>query len=111
AFVDILNAMRFGNIHNLDAFKALARTVEYTDGIEPTELLSTRSEVETVNTSRLNKLPGNCQSYLAMQYPGVNSRGERVSIEQMERLLDRLVVPKSIQLKVCFIVPLTRLID
>lgn len=40
-FVDMLNAMRFGNLDEniVQAFKRLDRRVEYTDGIEPTELL------------------------------------------------------------------------
>ncbi|KAJ7770822.1 hypothetical protein DFH07DRAFT_256083 [Mycena maculata] len=109
AFVDILNAMRFGKIDNLDAFKALEREVKYTDGIDPTELLSTRAEVDRVNNSRLDKLPGECQTYLAMEYRGINSKGERVSQEQMGKLLDRLVVPKLIRLKVCLLPRFTTL--
>ena len=40
AFVDMLNAMRFGKLDakTTQAFKALSRPVVYTDGIEPTEL-------------------------------------------------------------------------
>ncbi|KAJ7042611.1 hypothetical protein C8F04DRAFT_84082 [Mycena alexandri] len=38
AFVDLLNAMRFGKVENVEAFKALERKVTYTDGIQPTEL-------------------------------------------------------------------------
>jgi hypothetical protein len=40
AFVDMLNAMRFGrlDLKTTEAFKALSRKVIYTDGIEPTEL-------------------------------------------------------------------------
>lgn len=39
-FVDMLNAMRFGQIDDkaARAFAALSRRVEYADGIEPTEL-------------------------------------------------------------------------
>ncbi|KAJ7101013.1 hypothetical protein C8R43DRAFT_907325, partial [Mycena crocata] len=70
-FVELLNAMRFGKIENVGAFTALAREVKYTDGIEPTELLSTRAEVDTSNNSRLAKLEGDCQTYQAMQYAGI----------------------------------------
>jgi hypothetical protein len=40
AFVDMLNAMRFGNLDEVvvQAFKRLDRRVLYTDGIEPTDL-------------------------------------------------------------------------
>jgi len=98
--VDLLNAMRFGKIENAAAFQALAREVKYSDGIQPTELLSRRDEVDRANYSRLNQLPGTCESYLAMEYAGLNSKGERVGQQQMEKLLERLVVPKTIRLKV-----------
>lgn len=40
SFVKMLNAMRFGQVdsHTVDEFKKLARAVEYTDGIGPTQL-------------------------------------------------------------------------
>lgn len=40
AFVDMLNAIRFGktSVSTARAFRQLARTVTYEDGIEPTEL-------------------------------------------------------------------------
>ncbi|KAF7367214.1 ATP-dependent DNA helicase PIF1 [Mycena sanguinolenta] len=99
-FVTLLNAMRFGKIENVEAFTALAREVTYTDGLQPTELLSRREEVERVNNRRLDQLPGNCETYEAMDSRGTNSKGEKVSREQMERLLDRLVAPQSVGLKV-----------
>ena len=39
-FVDMLNAMRFGNLDAATAlsFRKLSREVKYDDGIEPTEL-------------------------------------------------------------------------
>jgi hypothetical protein len=39
-------------------------------------------------------------TYEAVERPGIDSNGKRVSIETMGRLLERLIVPKSIQLKV-----------
>ncbi|KAF7339973.1 ATP-dependent DNA helicase PIF1 [Mycena venus] len=101
AFVNLLNAMRFGKIGDLKAFTALARPVEYTDGIQPTELLSRREEVERVNNQRLAQLPGNCETYAALDVPGWNAnKNEPITREQMEKLLDRLVVPKMIGLKI-----------
>jgi ATP-dependent DNA helicase PIF1 len=113
----MLNAMRFGRLDSktTEAFKALSRKVIYTDGIEPTELcvslfshitishhfsFSTRQEVDNANLSRLKQLNTNPYTYNAMEYPGIDSKGERVTREHMERLLERLVVPKSLQLKV-----------
>ncbi|KAK7064560.1 P-loop containing nucleoside triphosphate hydrolase protein [Favolaschia claudopus] len=102
-FVNLLNAMRFGKMENLEPFRALARTVEYTDGIKPTELLSRRDEVDRVNITRLNDLPGNCETYQAHDMAGLNSKNERISTQQMDKLLERLVVPKSIGLKVMLV--------
>jgi hypothetical protein len=67
--------------------------------------LSTRNEVEGANNARLNQLIGGSETYVAMEYAGLNSKGERISQEQMERLLDRLVVPKRIILKVPLLCP------
>ncbi|KAF8213487.1 hypothetical protein K438DRAFT_1096609 [Mycena galopus ATCC 62051] len=92
--------MRFGKIENVEAFTALAREVKYTDGIQPTELLSRRDEVERVNNKRMDQLPGGCETYEALDVPGRNSKDEPVTRDQMEKLLDRLVVPKSVKLKV-----------
>lgn len=102
AFVDMLNDMRFGRVNakTTEAFKALSRKVTYTDGIEPTELFSTRREVDNANFTRSNHLNTEAHTYVAMEYPGIDSKGERVSKEHMERLLERLVVPNTIQLKV-----------
>ncbi|KAJ6574738.1 hypothetical protein B0H19DRAFT_934644, partial [Mycena capillaripes] len=102
AFVNLLNAMRFGKIEDVAAFTALAREVKYTDGIRPTELLSRREEVDRANNSRLNELPGDCETYVAKEYRGRDFKGERISPEKMDKLLDRLVVPKMIRLKVNF---------
>ncbi|KAF8221763.1 hypothetical protein L208DRAFT_656508 [Tricholoma matsutake] len=98
----MLNDMRFGRVNakTTEAFKALSRKVTYTDGIEPTELFSTRREVDNANFTRSNHLNTEAHTYVAMEYPGIDSKGERVSKEHMERLLERLVVPNTIQLKV-----------
>lgn len=63
---------------------------------------STRVEVEGANTTRLNKLTGETILYQATETAGLDSKGQRISVEVMARLLDRLVVPKQITLKVPF---------
>ncbi|KAI6032057.1 hypothetical protein BKA83DRAFT_94608, partial [Pisolithus microcarpus] len=100
-FVDMLNLLRWGVTSSevVQAFRALARPVSYTDGIGPTELYPLRAEVERANRARLDALPGSGTRYDATDTPGINSYGEKVSIPQMERLLDRLVAPRSILLK------------
>lgn len=101
-FVDMLNEMRFGRMNRLttETFKSLSRRVVYTDGIEPTELFSTRAEVDRANLSRLRQLPGECFSYEAADSAGVDANGVRVTQVQMDRILKRFVAPQSIQLKV-----------
>jgi hypothetical protein len=61
---------------------------------------STRQEVDNANFTRLKQLNTDLQTYIGTESPGIDSKGERVTKEHMERLLERLVVPKSIQLKV-----------
>ncbi|KAF8634433.1 hypothetical protein AX15_000883 [Amanita polypyramis BW_CC] len=102
AFVDMLNAIRFGrtNTKITRAFKQLSRTVVYEDGIDPTELFPTRLEVEHVNKARLSQLSNVARIYDARDAPGYDSSDQRVTIAQMERLLDRMVARKSLVLKV-----------
>ncbi|GLB36504.1 putative dna repair and recombination [Lyophyllum shimeji] len=102
AFVDMLNAMRFGQIDAkaVAAFSTLSRKVEYADGIEPTELFSTRQEVDNANASRLRQLNTESHTYVASDYAGVDSNGHPITPMQMSRLLERLVVQKQIHLKV-----------
>lgn len=101
-FVDMLNLLRWGKTSGevVRTFRSLARPVPYTDGIGPTELYPLRAEVERANRTRLDALPGSGTRYDATDTPGINSYGERVSLPQMERLLDRLVAPRSVLLKV-----------
>ncbi|KAH7929347.1 hypothetical protein BV22DRAFT_1002943, partial [Leucogyrophana mollusca] len=101
-FVDMLNAMRFGNLEpeTIRAFKQLSRTVTYHDGIGPTQLFPTRREVDAANKQRLDRLPGAVIGYRATDSPGYDSNGRAVPVEQMERLLERLVVPPLVSLKV-----------
>lgn len=61
---------------------------------------STRLEVDNANVTRLRQLDVELHTYEAVERPGIDSNGKRVSIETMGRLLERLIVPKSIQLKV-----------
>jgi len=56
--------------------------------------------VDNANFTRLKQLNTEHRTYQAMDSPGIDSNGGRVIKERMERLLERLVVPKSIQLKV-----------
>ncbi|KAL4268423.1 ATP-dependent DNA helicase PIF1 [Pleurotus pulmonarius] len=101
-FANMLNAMRFGNLKPeiVEVFQSLSRPVEYDDGIMPTELFPTRSEVANANRTRLNALPGRPLLYPACDVPGTNSNGQPIHPDAMARLLERLVVPKEVILKV-----------
>ncbi|KAG1825552.1 PIF1-like helicase-domain-containing protein [Suillus subaureus] len=100
-FVDMLNAMRFGKLDkaSIQAFQSLSRPVGYDDGIGPTQLYPTRSEVDSANQRKLISLPGDGIQYPAADTPGRDSNDNFVSFEQMGRLLERLVAQRVIHLK------------
>ncbi|KAG2345306.1 hypothetical protein BDR05DRAFT_880717 [Suillus weaverae] len=100
-FVNMLNAMRFGKLDkaSIQAFQSLSRPVEYEDGIGPTQLYPTRSEVDSANQRKLASLPGDGIMYPATDTPGRDSNDNLVSLEQMGRLLERLVAQRVIHLK------------
>ena len=60
-----------------------------------------RAEVEAANNQRLDKLADPTHVYQAEDRPGVDVRGNPISRQTMLQLLDRLVVPREISLKVC----------
>ncbi|KAG1874230.1 PIF1-like helicase-domain-containing protein [Suillus tomentosus] len=100
-FVDMLNAMRFGKLDkaSVQAFFSLSRPVVYEDGIGPTQLYPIRSEVDSANHRKLASLPGDGIKYPATDSPGRDSNDNLVSLEQMGRLLERLVAQRVIHLK------------
>ncbi|KAI0793363.1 PIF1-like helicase-domain-containing protein, partial [Abortiporus biennis] len=101
AFVDMLNAMRFGLLApaTVVKFKGLSRPVVYEDGIEPTDLFPTRKEVDNANSERLSKLPPPVHTYQSQDVPGHDERGNRINIQTMRTLLSRLVAPEKLVLK------------
>lgn len=114
----MLNAMRFGKLNedSIRAFGSLSRPVKYNDGIGPTQLYGiivyyvifgsestrypTRAEVDRANQAKLISLPGDGIRYQATDTPGRDSNDNRVSLEHMGRLLERLVAQQAIHLKV-----------
>ncbi|KAI0651482.1 hypothetical protein C8Q79DRAFT_38298 [Trametes meyenii] len=98
----MLNAMRFGKLHPeaVAAFRNLSREVHYDDGIEPTELYPTRAEVESANSSRLNKLPGNPILFRARDLPGRDAKGECLPPQRVERALKDVIAPEKLNLKI-----------
>ncbi|KZP32385.1 hypothetical protein FIBSPDRAFT_723029, partial [Athelia psychrophila] len=101
-FVDILNDMRFGKLSDkaVAEFMKLSRPLLYKDGIGPTQLYPTRNEVERANKTQLDRLPGEIEPYVAIDLPGRDSKDRLVSPEVMKTLLERMVTPPRINLKV-----------
>jgi ATP-dependent DNA helicase PIF1 len=60
----------------------------------------TRSEVEEANDTRLAQITENTVSFCAVDRPGFDEKGERVSRQKMARLLNRLVALPTVILKV-----------
>jgi hypothetical protein len=61
----------------------------------------TRSEVEKANNSRLAQISENPVYFYAVDRPGLDEEGDpRVSLQEMKRLLDRLVALPTVVLKV-----------
>jgi len=92
-FATMLNEMRVGKVtdQTLRTFQSLSRPLQFDDGIEVTELFSTRLEVETANNTRLRALKGELLRFTAKDSGEPSVR---------ERLLQYMMAPKTIELKV-----------
>ncbi|CAK9436482.1 uncharacterized protein LODBEIA_P10400 [Lodderomyces beijingensis] len=68
--IDMLNALRLGELTTtiVNKFKSLSRSVEYTDGIEPTELYPRKDDVARSNNRRMQRLPGETVHFKAIDY-------------------------------------------
>lgn len=66
-FIDMLNDLRHGRVSTYAAqeFQRLSRPLDCPDGIVPTELYSTRYEVENANNMKLLRLGGTARVYEA----------------------------------------------
>lgn len=102
AFVDMLNSMRFGHLspETVQEFRKLSRPVVYNDGIEPTDLFPTRREVDAANNLRLSKLGGDSHVYKSHDVPGYDATGMMYPMAKVQGLLERLIAPQVITLKV-----------
>ncbi|KAF8139893.1 hypothetical protein EV363DRAFT_1152173 [Boletus edulis] len=118
-FIEILASMRTGVLlkWHIEEFRKLSREIHYDDGISPTQLYVTRSlrgrifvvylfrfplkaQVKQHNLQCLGKLEGETRVYKAMDARGHDSDGGRLTINQAETLLEKLVCPKEVPLKV-----------
>ncbi|KDN66508.1 putative DNA repair and recombination protein pif1 [Colletotrichum sublineola] len=92
-FANMLNEMRLGRIseETVGAFNKLKRPIVSNDGLEVTELFPTRQEVDNANQSRLRGLKGKTYRFDAADTGDPQIR---------DKLLQNMMAPKSIELKV-----------
>lgn len=90
--IDMLNSLREGTFSQelLRLFHLLKRKVEYTDGIEPTELFPTRLEVKRANEFRLLRLQGDSFTFTAR---------DNDSSPQLKKLFENLMCEEKLTLK------------
>jgi len=90
----MLNEMRFGKLStaSIAAFKALSRTIQYDDGIEPTVLFPRREDVDRANSTKLNDLTADGYSYTAVD----TGAAEPI---QRAKLLTNFMAPQLLQLR------------
>ena len=67
----MLNEMRYGKLSaaSIKAFKGLARSITYEDGIGPTELFPRREDVDAANNARMGRLAGVSRTYGGITIP------------------------------------------
>ncbi|CUM68619.1 uncharacterized protein PRCAT00006346001 [Priceomyces carsonii] len=90
--IDMLNALRYGELSDdmTAKFYQLSRKVEYSDGLEPTELFPTRDEVKRANQARLNQLNTKSMRFTAK---------DNVTDPYLIKMLDNLMCEKDLELK------------
>lgn len=105
-FVNLLNEMRRGQIsaEGKTIFRGLSRPLTFDDGLLPTELFPLRSEVDKANAARLTSLTGGIQLFEA------RDTGSAVA-DKRAKLLDNMVAPKALQLKLDAQVMLIKNVD
>lgn len=80
AFLEILTAMRSGDIRRRHAETLLSRVGAAIEGVQPlTELHTTNIDVDTINSRALNNLPGDEVSYT------MQTTGKDTYVEQLKR--------------------------
>ncbi|KAL2313437.1 ATP-dependent DNA helicase pfh1 [Schizosaccharomyces pombe] len=106
-FVKMLNELRLGKLsdESVRKFKVLNRTIEYEDGLLPTELFPTRYEVERSNDMRMQQINQNPVTFTAIDSGTVRDK------EFRDRLLQGCMAPATLVLKVNAQVMLIKNID
>ncbi|EEB08617.2 pif1 helicase Pfh1 [Schizosaccharomyces japonicus yFS275] len=106
-FVKILNELRLGKLsrESIQKFHSLSRNIRYEDGLLPTELFPTRSEVERSNSMRMQQISEDPVVYNAIDGGTIRDRAIR------EKLLQNCMAPQTLVLKVNAQVMLIKNID
>ncbi|KAH7318844.1 hypothetical protein B0J17DRAFT_301489 [Rhizoctonia solani] len=100
--VKMLNDARAGVVtdESAELLKTLARPVHYEDGIGPTEIYPRRYEADGANRKQLMKLPGEIRTFHAYDRRGKDGDDNSIDPERAALLFSRMIVPKSLPLKV-----------
>lgn len=90
--IDMLNALRHGELdpETIANFYKLSRRVNYTDGLEPTELYPTREEVKRANNVRLSQLQTRSITFTAQ---------DSTNDPNKLKMLENLMCEKALELK------------
>jgi ATP-dependent DNA helicase PIF1 len=94
-FANMLNELRLGKIEDktIQTFRSLERDLHFNDGVEATELFSTRQEVDNANALRMRQIHGESQVFTASD-KGTAEKQFR------DKLLSSCMAPAKIELKV-----------
>jgi ATP-dependent DNA helicase PIF1 len=100
-FIEMLASMRTGVLADWhkEEFQKLCRKIDYDDGISPTLLFPLKSEVEKHNFACLSKLAGETVMYKAMDARGRDMYDDLLTVNQAAKLLEKLVCPKEVPLR------------
>lgn len=120
-FIGILASLRKGELkrEDINHLQSLSRPLHYADGIEPSHLwvicsnkgiakiqacfrFPLRREVESCNNNRLAALAGPDHTFNSVDSAGYDVNDRPISVESAHNLLDRLVAPSTITLKVTY---------
>jgi ATP-dependent DNA helicase PIF1 len=95
-FAAMLNEMRLGYLspESIATFRQLSRPIDYHDGMQATELFSTRSEVDNANNAKMRQLEGDTVCYNAEDSGTIQDARFR------DKLLSSCMAPPKIELKI-----------
>ncbi|GJE87803.1 ATP-dependent DNA helicase PIF1 [Phanerochaete sordida] len=101
-FIDQLHALRAGKItpEAVAFFRSLSRHIQYTDGIQPTELFPRKDDANAKNLEELEKILGDTRAFLGADQPGWDPATNQIFAgKPLQDALDSISVPKLLPLK------------